>query len=99
MSNFRNILFWQQVRRFLFNEFSMKALIFISTDYDFSIPVAIGVHSHIFSSILGMFETSLVVQVLRLRASTIGGAGSNPGRGSSTCRPVWCGQKKKRNVY
>ena len=38
--------------------------------------------------------TSLVVQRLRLRASTAGGTGSIPGRGTKIPHAAWRGQKK-----
>ena len=39
--------------------------------------------------------TSLVVQWLRLHASTAVGAGLIPGRGTKIPHTVWCGQKIK----
>ena len=40
--------------------------------------------------------TSLVVQWLRLRASTAGDAGSIPGWGTKILHAAWCSQKKKK---
>ena len=40
-------------------------------------------------------ETSLVVQWLRLRASTAGGMGSIPGWGTKILHAVWRGQNKQ----
>ena len=37
--------------------------------------------------------TSLVIQWLRLCASTAGGAGSIPGQGTDILHAAWCGQK------
>ena len=42
-----------------------------------------------------MTGTSLVVQWLRLYASTVGGTGLTPGRGIKIPHAAWCGQKKK----
>ena len=38
----------------------------------------------------------LAVQWLRLHASTVGGTGSIPGQGSSTCQAVWSKKKNKK---
>ena len=43
------------------------------------------------------FGTSLVVQWLRLGASTAGGAGSIPGPGTKISHAAWYGQKIKIN--
>ena len=43
--------------------------------------------------------TSLVVQSLRLRASTAGGTGSIPGRGTKVLHAAWHNQKKKRKDF
>ena len=40
-------------------------------------------------------RTSLVVQWLRLSASTAGGVGSVPGQGTRILPAAWCSQKKK----
>ena len=42
------------------------------------------------------FWTSLAVQWLRLHASTAGGTGSIPGRGSSACHAAWPKRKRKK---
>ena len=39
--------------------------------------------------------TSLVVQWLRLSASTVGGTGSNPTGGTKILKTVWCSQNKR----
>ena len=44
---------------------------------------------------MGAFGTSLVVQWLKLRASTAGGTGSIPGQGTKI--PHACGAAKKKN--
>ena len=43
-----------------------------------------------------MAGTSLVVQRLRLHASTAGGTGSISGRGTKIPQATWCGQKQKQ---
>ena len=43
--------------------------------------------------------TSLVVQWLRLQASTAGGTGSIPGRGTEILHAAWHGQKKKPETW
>ena len=43
--------------------------------------------------------TSLVVQWLRLRASTAGGVGSIPGQGTKIPASVWPGEKKKKEEH
>ena len=43
-----------------------------------------------------MLETSLVVQWLRLQASTAWGMGLIPGQGSKILHAIWCGQKRKK---
>ena len=42
---------------------------------------------------------SLVVHWLRLRASTVGGTGSIPGRGTKIPKAEWCSQKKKDTPF
>ena len=42
--------------------------------------------------------TSLVVQWLRLQASTAGGTGSIPGQGTNISHAMWCDQKKKKKL-
>ena len=42
------------------------------------------------------WETSLVVQWLRLQASTARGMGSIPGQGTKIWHAVWCGHKRKK---
>ena len=44
----------------------------------------------------GLFRTSLVVQWLRVSASTAGVVGLIPGWGSSACHVVWPKKKKKK---
>ena len=41
--------------------------------------------------------TSLVVQWLRLSASTVGGTGSNPTGGTEILKTAWCSQNKRQN--
>ena len=48
---------------------------------------------HVFTKVEG-YGTPLVVQQLRLHASTAGGSGSTPGRGTRTC--MLCGMDKKK---
>ena len=43
-----------------------------------------------------MWRTSLVVQWLRLCASTTGGLGSIPGQGTKILHATSCNQKKKK---
>ena len=42
--------------------------------------------------------TSLAVQWLGLRTSTVGGEGAIPGRETRILQAVWCGQKKEKKI-
>ena len=44
-----------------------------------------------------LYESSPVVQRLRLRTSTAGGTGLIPGQGTKISEAAWHGQKKKRD--
>ena len=44
------------------------------------------------------YWASLVVQRLRLHASTVGGTGSIPGWGTKILHAAWCSQKKKNEL-
>ena len=46
-----------------------------------------------------LIGTSLVGQLLRLQASTVGGAGSIPGLGIKMLHATRCGQKRKKNFF
>ena len=48
---------------------------------------------------LPLLGTFLVVQWLRLHASTAGGMGSIPGWGTKMLHALQCGKKKKKNCH